>query len=106
MKLIDANGGYRHLMVVSYTHARKSEGRITGADAPTWFGGLSEPLLLAVRGRLSPMLLPIPVLWCLPSGLTPQTMGELQAWVPYASFALATAAWIWKIIRQRGRPMS
>jgi hypothetical protein len=106
MKLIDANGGYRHLIVVSYTHTRKSEGRITGADAPTWFGGLSEPLLLAVRGRLLPVLLPIPVLWCLLSDLTPQTMGEPQAWAPYASFALAAAAWIWKIIRQRGWPPS
>ena len=48
------------------------------------------------------MLLPIPVLWCLLSGLTLQTMGEPQAWAAYAAVALAAAAWIWTISRQRG----
>jgi hypothetical protein len=59
-------------------------------------------VLLLARGRLVPVLLPIPVLWCLLSGLTLQTMGEPQAWAPYAALALAAAAWIWTIIRQRG----
>ena len=61
-------------------------------------------VLLLARGRLLPLLLPIPVLWCLLSGLTLQTMGEPQAWAPYAALALAAAAWIWTIIRRRGSP--
>jgi hypothetical protein len=59
-------------------------------------------LLLLARGRLLPVLLPIPVLWCLLSGMTLQTMGEPQAWAPYATVALAATAWISTIIRQRG----
>jgi hypothetical protein len=61
-------------------------------------------LLLLARGRLLPLLLPIPVLWCLLSGITLRTMGEPQAWVPYAALVLAAAAWIWTIIRQRRSP--
>jgi hypothetical protein len=59
-------------------------------------------LLLLARGRLLPLLLPIPVLWCLLSGITLRTMAEPQAWAPNAALALAAAAWIWTIIRQRG----
>ena len=59
-------------------------------------------ILLLARGRLLPALLPIPVLWCLLSGMTLQTMGEPQACAPYAALALAAAAWIWTIIRERG----
>ena len=58
-------------------------------------------VLLLARGRLLPWLLPIPVLWCLVSGMTLQTMGEPQAWAPYAALLLTAAAWIWTIIRQR-----
>ena len=58
-------------------------------------------VLLLARGRLLPLLLPIPVLWCLLSGITLSTMGEPQAWAPYAALALAAAAWIWTIIRRR-----
>jgi hypothetical protein len=61
-------------------------------------------LLLLARGRLLPLLLPIPVLWCLVSGMTLQTMREPQAWVLHAALALAATAWIWTIIRQRGSP--
>jgi hypothetical protein len=50
------------------------------------------------------VLLPIPVLWCLLSAMTLQTMGEPQAWAPYAALALAAAAWVWTIIRERGSP--
>jgi hypothetical protein len=50
------------------------------------------------------VLLPIPILWCLLSGLTLQTMGEPQAWAPYAALVLAAAGWIWTIIRRRGSP--
>jgi hypothetical protein len=59
-------------------------------------------VLLLARGRLLPWLLPIPALWCLLSGMTLQTMGEPQAWAPYAALLLAAAVWIWTIIRQRG----
>jgi hypothetical protein len=38
------------------------------------------------------------------SGLTLQTMGEPQAWAPYAALVLAAAGWIWTIIRRRGSP--
>ena len=61
-------------------------------------------VLLLGRGRLLPVLLPIPVLWCLLSGVTLLTMGEPQAWAPIAALALAAAAWIWTIIRRRGSP--
>ena len=61
-------------------------------------------VLLLGRGRLLPVLLPIPVLWCLLSGMTLLTMGEPQAWAPIAALALAAAAWIWTIIRRRGSP--
>jgi hypothetical protein len=59
-------------------------------------------LLLLARGKLLPLLLPIPVLWCLLSGITLRTMGEPQAWAPHAALLLAVAAWIWTIIRRRG----
>jgi hypothetical protein len=61
-------------------------------------------VLLLAHGRLLPLLLPIPVLWCFLSGLTLQTMGEPQAWALYGVLALVVAAWTWTIIRQRGPP--
>ncbi|WP_245310278.1 DUF6064 family protein [Bradyrhizobium jicamae] len=70
------------------------------APDPTVIGTLG--VLLLARGRLVPWLLPIPVLWCLLSGLTLQTMGEPQAWATYAGLALAALGWIWRIVRQRG----
>ena len=59
-------------------------------------------ILLLARGKLLPWLLPIPVLWCLISGMTLQTMGEPQAVVPYAALALAAAAFAWTMMRRRG----
>lgn len=59
-------------------------------------------ILLLARGKLLPWLLPIPVLWCLVSGMTLQAMGEPQAWAPYGSLALAAAAGIWTVVRRRG----
>jgi uncharacterized protein DUF6064 len=59
-------------------------------------------LLLFARGRLLLLLLPIPVFWCLLSGITLRTMGEPQGWVLLAALALAAAAYIWTIVRQRG----
>ena len=61
-------------------------------------------VLLLARGRFLPVLLPIPVLWCLLSGMTLHTMGEPQAWAPLGALALAATAWIWTIIRQHGSP--
>jgi hypothetical protein len=48
-----------------------------------------------------PALLPIPVLWCLLSGITLSTMGEPQAWAPYSALVLAAAAGTWTIVRRR-----
>jgi Family of unknown function (DUF6064) len=62
-------------------------------------------VLLLARGRLLPVLLPIPVLWCLLSGITLSTMGEPQAWAPSAALVLAAAAWIWAMIRRRANIM-
>jgi len=59
-------------------------------------------VLLLARGRLVPWLLPIPVLWCLLSGMTLQTMGESQAWALYVVMALVAAAWTWGMIRRAG----
>ena len=58
-------------------------------------------VLLLARGRFVQLLLPIPVLWCLLSGITLQTMGEPQGWAPHAALALAAVGWIWTIIRRR-----
>ncbi len=48
--------------------------------------------LLALRGRKLWLLYPIPLLWCLLSGVTLHTMGEAQAWMPLGATALAAAA--------------
>ena len=60
-------------------------------------------LLLLARGRPLPLLLPVPVLWCLLSGMTLQTMGEPQAWVLHAALALAAIACIWTVLRPSAR---
>ncbi|NOJ39903.1 DUF6064 family protein [Bradyrhizobium australiense] len=80
-----------------------------GWAASEVFGIAPDPMAIATlgvvllaRGRLLPWLLPIPVLWCLMSGMTLATMGEPQAWAPYGAVALTAMAWIWTIIRQRG----
>jgi Family of unknown function (DUF6064) len=72
------------------------------APDPTAIGTLG--LLLFARGKLLPWLLPIPLLWCLLSGITLQTMGAPEAWAPLAAAALTVAACIWTIIHQRGSP--
>ncbi|TCK31519.1 hypothetical protein EV667_1629 [Ancylobacter aquaticus] len=46
-------------------------------------------LLLMARGRWLAVLLPIPLLWCLFSGLTLLAMGEAQAWPMLATSMLA-----------------
>jgi len=45
-------------------------------------------LLLAARGAWLAVLLPVPLLWCLMSGLTLLAMDETQAWLPLAAAAL------------------
>jgi hypothetical protein len=49
-------------------------------------------LLLAARSKLLPVLLPIPLLWCLLSGLTLWTMDDRQAWLPLVTVAIVLAA--------------
>jgi hypothetical protein len=44
-------------------------------------------VLLAASGRLAPLLFVIPLLWLLLSGLTLQTMGDSQAWLPFLTVA-------------------
>jgi hypothetical protein len=56
--------------------------------------------LLLLRGRHLWLLYPIPILWCLLSGLTLHTMGEAQAWMPFAAVAIVAAAWIAAAIRR------
>ena len=81
-----------------------------GRAASEVFGIAPDPtaiatlgLLLLARGRPLPLLLPIPVLWCLLSGMTLQTMGEPQAWVLHAALALAALARIWTVLRPSAR---
>jgi hypothetical protein len=59
--------------------------------------------LILLRGRFLWLLYPIPVLWCLLSGLTLHTMEEAQAWMPFAAVALVAAAWASAAIRRSTR---
>jgi hypothetical protein len=69
----------------------RSSGEVFGiAPDPTVIATLG--FLLLLRGRFVWLLTPIPVLWCLFSGLTLLTMGETQAWVLFAVVALAVVA--------------
>ncbi|ADH90867.1 conserved hypothetical protein [Ancylobacter novellus DSM 506] len=45
-------------------------------------------LLMAARGAWLAVLLPIPLLWCLVSGLTLWAMDDAQAWLPLAVAAI------------------
>jgi hypothetical protein len=58
-------------------------------------------LLILLRSRLLWLLYPVPVLWCLLSGMTLRTMGEAQAWMPFAVVALVAAAAISRPLRPR-----
>jgi hypothetical protein len=48
--------------------------------------------LLTASGRFAPLLLVIPLLWLLLSGLTLQTMGDPQAWLPLLTAGTVVAA--------------
>ena len=61
--------------------------RWTGVEA---FGVAPDPtaivtlgVLLGARGRLVPLLFPIPFVWLLLSGLMLRTMGDPQGWLPF-----------------------
>jgi hypothetical protein len=51
-------------------------------------------LLLVARSRIVLLLLPVPLLWLLFSGLTLRTMGDAQAWVPSGAAGIALAGLI------------
>jgi hypothetical protein len=55
--------------------------------------------LLLARGGLPILLLAIPLLWCLASGVTLWAMDEPQAWVPLAAALLGTFAAAWTVMR-------
>jgi hypothetical protein len=76
---------------VPLLHGRaRSTSEIFGiAPDPTVIATLG--FLLVLRGRRLWLLYPIPLLWCLQSALTLHTMGEAQAWMPFAAVALAAA---------------
>jgi hypothetical protein len=59
------------------------------APDPTAIGTLA--LLLLLRARWCAVLLPIPILWCVASGVTLLAMESAVAWLPPAA-ALAAAA--------------
>jgi hypothetical protein len=69
------------------------------APDPTAIGTLG--FLLLARGRLLPLLFPIPVLWCLVSGATLWAMKAPEAWLLPAAAALAMAAAIWATMEDR-----
>jgi Family of unknown function (DUF6064) len=60
--------------------------------APDPTGITTLGLLLAARGRLVPLLFPIPLLWLLLSWLTLRTMGDPQAWLPLLAAVVALVA--------------
>lgn len=60
------------------------------APDPTAIAALG--VLLAASGGLVPLLLAIPLLWLLLSGLTLHAMGDPQAWLPLLAAAITVAA--------------
>ena len=74
------------------------------APDPTVIGTLG--LLLLARGRLLPVLIPIPLLWCLLSGITLWTLGAVDAWAPFAAAALTLIALIAAIADRRDPPVN
>lgn len=69
----------------------RSTGEVFGiAPDPTVIATLG--FLLLLQGRFAWLLTPIPVLWCLFSGLALLTMAEAQAWMLFAVVGLAVVA--------------
>jgi hypothetical protein len=81
-------------------HGRaQSSAEIFGiAPDPTVIATLG--FLIVLRGRRLRLLYPIPIFWCLLSGLTLNTMGETQAWMPFAAVALSAMAAITTAVRR------
>jgi hypothetical protein len=89
---------------VPLLHGReRSTSEIFGiAPDPTVIATLG--FLIVLRGRYLWLLYPIPILWCLLSGVTLHTMGAAEAWMPFTAVAVATAAAISAALkRQMGR---
>lgn len=61
-------------------------------------------VLLAARGRWLAVLLPVPLLWCLLSGLTLLTMGEGQASLLLALTAIIAALAVGRLVRRTAGP--
>ncbi|MBS9477664.1 DUF6064 family protein [Ancylobacter radicis] len=61
-------------------------------------------LLLVAGGRWLPALLPIPLLWCLFSGLTLLAMGEIEAWLLLPGAALICVLGAARLFRPLARP--
>jgi hypothetical protein len=76
------------------------EAQIFGiAPDPTVIGTLG--LLLLARGRLLPMLFPIPVLWCFITALTLSTMGSGQTWLAVTAVAVVLVTGVWLAVSGR-----
>ncbi|MEK1887986.1 MAG: DUF6064 family protein [Phyllobacterium sp.] len=74
--------------------ANREQAEIFGiAPDPTAIGTLG--LLLMARGKLRKFLLPVPIIWCLISGLTLWTMEDPRALLPIAAVALTLAVGVW-----------
>ncbi|GLS28374.1 hypothetical protein SAMN04488498_11559 [Mesorhizobium albiziae] len=62
------------------------------APDPTVMAALG--ILLAAGGRLVLLLVPIPLIWLLLSGLTLYTMGDAQAWLPFSAVGAVLAGMV------------
>ncbi|MDQ7246882.1 DUF6064 family protein [Dongia sedimenti] len=84
-------------------HGRdRSTSEIFGiAPDPTVIATLG--FLILLRGRFLWLLYPIPILWCLLSGMTLHTMGDAQAWMPFTAVAVVAAAAIAAAVRRPSR---
>lgn len=72
------------------------------APDPTAIATLGLAAMLP-RGAAAPLVLVVPVLWCLASWATLATMGAWQSWLPLGAAALAVAARL-RPPRARARP--
>ena len=89
-----AVGAYPLLALVAGRPWRTAEAFGVAPD-PTAIATLG--FLLLTRGRLAGTLYPIPLAWCLVSGVTLLTLEESQGWAPLAAalLTLTTLAWSW-----------
>jgi hypothetical protein len=71
---------------------RPSQGAEIFGFAPDPTAIATLGFLILAPGRLAWLLYPIPLLWCLASGLTLWAMEDAQAWVPFAAAVLSVGA--------------